>query len=57
MEITVKQLSESCCDEYVYVDVWSEIAYQHGHITNALWWDGSDESIDFLPKDKKLIVF
>lgn len=55
MEITLEQLSKISCNEYVYVDVRDKISYQHGHITNALWWGGTDESI--LPQNKKLILY
>lgn len=57
MEITLEQLSEIPCSEYVYVDVRDEIAYSHGHITGAIWWDGSDDTMQTLPADKKLILY
>lgn len=42
-------------DSYIYVDVRSEIEYQHGHIKNAVYWDSSNDII--FPENKKLIVY
>ncbi|MBD5159311.1 MAG: molybdopterin-synthase adenylyltransferase MoeB [Ruminococcus sp.] len=42
-------------DSYIYVDVRSEIAYQHGHIANAVHWNGIDNII--FPENKKIIVY
>lgn len=39
----------------IYVDVRSEIAYQHGHIENAVHWNGIDNII--FSKNKKIIVY
>ena len=40
MELTLQQISAMLDDSYIYVDVRSEIAYQHGHIANAVHWNG-----------------
>mgnify|MGYP000634940809 CR=1 FL=1 len=42
MELTLQQISAMLDDSYIYVDVRSEIAYQHGHIANAVHWNGID---------------
>lgn len=53
-ELTLKQISEMPEYSYVFVDVRSEIAYNHGHIPNAVLWN---ENSDIFPKNKKLIVY
>ena len=53
-ELTLEQISEMPKCSYVFIDVRSEIAYNHGHITNAVLWNGN---FDILPKDKKLILY
>lgn len=55
MEITINQIKNMPESSYIYVDVRSEIAYNHGHITNAVHWDGSDD-ISF-SENKKIIVY
>lgn len=55
MELTIEQIADMPDNSYVYVDVRSKIAYQHGHIENAVYWDGSDNII--LPENKKIIVY
>lgn len=57
MEISVQRMSELPTDDYICIDTRSEIAYQHGHILGAIYWDCSDESLKRFPKDKKLIVY
>ena len=56
-EITVDELSSLPLDSYCCVDVRSEISYENGHITNARFWDCSDEAAKKLPKDKLLVVY
>ena len=57
MEMTLNEidaLKEGVC----YVDIRSKIAYEHGHIPNALHLSSlSEESLQILPKDKLLIVY
>lgn len=53
-ELTLEQISEMPGCSYIFIDVRSEIAYNHGHITNAVLWNGD---FDILPKDKKLILY
>lgn len=53
-EFTLEQISEMPKCSYIFIDVRSEIAYNHGHITNAVLWNGD---FDILPKDKKLILY
>lgn len=55
MELTLQQISAMPEDSYIYVDVRSEIAYQHGHIANAVHWNGVDK-ITF-PENKRIIVY
>lgn len=57
MDITLQQINEMEESKYLYVDVRDEIAYKHGHIDEAVFWDGKEESADNLPKNKKLIVY
>lgn len=42
-------------DSYIYVDVISEIAYQHGHIADAVHWNGIDNII--FPENKRINVY
>ena len=53
--MTIQQIADMSEDSYIYVDVRSEIAYQHGHIANAVHWNGTD-NITF-PENKKIIVY
>lgn len=53
-ELTLEQISEMPKCSCIFIDVRSEIAYNHGHITNAVLWNGN---FDILPKDKKLILY
>ena len=49
MDITVQQVELLSDDDYIYLDVRGEIAYQHGHIprlTNA----GDFSHIEELPR-------
>lgn len=55
MELTIHQVADMSEDSYIYVDVRSEIAYQHGHIANAVHWNGID-NITF-PENKRIIVY
>lgn len=55
MEITIQEVLNMPDDSYIYVDVRNEIAYQHGHIGNAVHWNGSDDII--FPENKKIIVY
>lgn len=55
MELTLQQILAMPDDSYIYVDVRSEIAYQHGHITNAVHWNGIDNII--FPENKMIIVY
>ena len=57
MEITVQQVELLSDDDYIYLDVRGEIAYQHGHIPKAYEWAGDFSHIEELPKDKRLIVY
>lgn len=57
MEMTVEQMSAMSEDEYVCIDMRSEIAYQHGHIPGAVWWDSGIPMAEGLPEEKKLIVY
>ena len=38
MDITVQQVELLSDDDYIYLDVRGEIAYQHGHIPKAYEW-------------------
>ncbi|MDE5583089.1 MAG: molybdopterin-synthase adenylyltransferase MoeB [Ruminococcus sp.] len=53
--MTIQKIANMSEDSYIYVDVRSKIAYQHGHIANAVHWNGSDNII--FPKNKKIIVY
>lgn len=55
MELTLHQITDMPADSYIYVDVRSEIEYKHGHIKNAVHWDGSKNMI--FPENKKFIVY
>ena len=55
MELTLRQIMDMPADSYIYVDVRSEIEYQHGHIKNAVHWDNGENMI--FPENKKLIVY
>ena len=57
MDITVQQVELLSDDDYIYLDVRGEIAYQHGHIPKAYEWAGDFSHIKELPKDKKLVVY
>ena len=57
MDITVQQVELLSDDDYIYLDVRGEIAYQHGHIPKAYEWAGGFSHIKELPKDKKLVVY
>ena len=57
MDITVQQVELLSDDDYIYLDVRGEIAYQHGHIPKAYEWAGDFSHIEELPKDKRLIVY
>lgn len=57
MDITVQQIELLSDDDYIYLDVRGEIAYQHGHIPKAYEWAGDFSHIEELPKDKRLIVY
>lgn len=54
MNITIKQIQNMPENSYLYVDVRSENAYNHGHIKNAFHWNG--DNISF-PENKKIIVY
>ena len=51
MEITVQQVELLSDDDYIYLDVRGEIAYQHGHIPKAYEWAGDFSHIEELPKE------
>lgn len=53
----MKQTEAAQANGYIYVDIRSEIAYRNGHIPGAVYWDGSEEGLERLPKDKKLMVY
>lgn len=55
MELTLQQILAMPDDTYIYVDVRSEIAYQHGHIANAVHWNGIDNIL--FPENKRIIVY
>lgn len=55
--ISVEQLEGMPKEEYIYIDMRGEIAYQHGHIPGALCRDCSDNILEGLPKNKKLVVY
>ena len=55
MELTLQHISAMPDDSYIYVDVRSKIAYQHGHIENAVHWNGID--IITFPENKRIIVY
>ncbi len=57
MKITVEQVTTEFGDHCVYVDVRSEIAFQHGHIPHAVHWNGSDDTMETLPNHQPLIVY
>ena len=44
MDITLQQINEMEESKYLYVDVRDEIAYKHGHIDDAVFWAGKEES-------------
>ena len=50
MDITVQQVELLSDDDYIYLDVRGEIAYQHGHIPKAYEWAGDFSHIKELPK-------
>ena len=49
MDITVQQVELLSDDDYIYLDVRGEIAYQHGHIPKAYEWAGDFSHIEELP--------
>lgn len=53
MELTLQQISAMLDDSYIYVDVRSEIAYQHGHIANAV--HGTVLTISLFLKTRELL--
>ncbi len=57
LNISVQQMSAMPADDYLCIDIRGEIAYQHGHIPGAVYWNGSDEGLEELPKTKKLVVY
>ena len=57
MDITLQQVSAMPIGDYLYIDIRSKIAYQNGHIPEAVYWDCGEESLERFPKDKKLIVY
>lgn len=57
MDISIQQMGEMPADGYLCIDIRGEIAYQHGHIPGAVYWDGSDEGLAGFPKGKKLVVY
>ncbi|MDE6232455.1 MAG: molybdopterin-synthase adenylyltransferase MoeB [Lachnospiraceae bacterium] len=57
MDITLRQIEEMINDDFVFVDIRSKVAYEHGHITSALHWNGKDDTIWLLPQNKILIVY
>ena len=54
MELTLHQISAMPDDSYLFVDMRSEIAYQNGHIPQAVFLS---EKSDKLPKDKAIIIY
>lgn len=57
MDITIQQVNAMPIGDYLYIDIRSEIAYQNGHIPEAVYWDCGEENLEKFPKDKKLIVY
>lgn len=57
--ITVEQMKAMPAEDYLLVDIRSNIAYQHGFIPGALNIEAEnlEERIDELPRDKKLIIY
>lgn len=55
MEITINQVMNMPENSYIYVDVRSETAYNNGHITGAVHWNGVND-ISF-PENRKIIVY
>ena len=54
--ITLDEIRNLPIDTYVYVDTRGRIAYEHGHIPDALCWSRGEDP-DVLPRDKKLILY
>lgn len=54
MDITVQQVELLSDDDYIYLDVRGEIAYQHGHIPKAYEWAGDFSHIKELPRIRNL---
>lgn len=59
LNISVQEMNAMPINDYICIDIRSEIAYQHGHIPEAIYWNNSDESqsLKNLPKNKKLVVY
>lgn len=55
--ISVQQMNLMDADDYLCIDIRGKTAYQHGHISGAICWNGNDEGFRRLPNDKKLIVY
>lgn len=56
--ITVAEAKKGFDDgTVIFVDARSEVTYKEEHIKGALHISGSDESINSLPKGKRIIVY
>jgi tRNA(Ile)-lysidine synthase TilS/MesJ/rhodanese-related sulfurtransferase len=57
--ITVEQMKAMPAEDYLLVDIRSNIAYQHGFIPGAVNIEAEslEERLDELPRDKKLIIY
>ena len=57
LNISVQQMSLMPSDDYICIDIRGETAYQHGHISGAVCWNGNEESLKRFSEYKKLIVY
>jgi Dinucleotide-utilizing enzymes involved in molybdopterin and thiamine biosynthesis family 2 len=55
--ISVQQMKVMDADDYLCIDTRGEAAYQHGHIPEAVCWDGRYENLKKISNGKKLIVY
>ena len=57
MNITLEQIKKLKKEEYLYIDIRGDVSYAHGHIPDAVLWDGTKQDAEKFSKDKKLIVY
>jgi molybdopterin/thiamine biosynthesis adenylyltransferase/rhodanese-related sulfurtransferase len=57
-ELTLKEIAKENQKEVCFLDTRSKIAYEHGHIPDAVYFgEATPEAMKQLPKDKQFIVY